>query len=215
MTVGLPQDAAGRFADAAFSGLAGMAAASDVVALGPGSDAARTWMSMSPVDPRTRPADGLDADGLNAMVGQRDAWRMASRRRSSRRIRANSAGSWKNRPPKYKRSACGGDRNAQATGVVVVLKGQGTIVTDGERVFVNATGNPGMATAGSGDVLTGLSRRFWPKGFAAFEAAQLAAHLHGRAGDLARDTIGEVSLIATDLLDFLPKAIRETHSTSA
>ena len=63
-----------------------------------------------------------------------------------------------------------------------------------------------------------FSRAFWlallAQGFAPFEAAQLAAFLHGRAGDLARDTIGEVSLIATDLLDFLPKAIRETHSTS-
>jgi len=81
--------------------------------------------------------------------------------------------------------------------LIVVLKGQGTIVTDGRGVYVNTTGNPGMATGGTGDVLTGL--------IAALLGQHLAPFL---AGDLARDQIGEVSLIATDLLDFLPPALR-------
>ena len=104
---------------------------------------------------------------------------------------------------------------AAQTGAVVVLKGKATLVTDGERVCVNDTGNPGMATAGSGDVLTGLLAALLAQGFGPFEAAQLAVNRHGRAGDLARDTIGEVSLIATDILDFLPKAIREVHADAS
>jgi ADP-dependent NAD(P)H-hydrate dehydratase len=93
--------------------------------------------------------------------------------------------------------------------LVVVLKGHGTIVTDGKRVYQNTTGNPGMATGGTGDVLTGLISAFVGQHLPAFEAAQLGVHVHGMAGDLARDQIGAVSLIATDLLDFLPAAIRQ------
>jgi NAD(P)H-hydrate epimerase len=88
------------------------------------------------------------------------------------------------------------------------LKGHRTIVTDGERVYENTTGNPGMATAGSGDVLTGLIAALLGQGLEPFAAAQLGAFLHGRAGDLARDKFGEISLIATDVLDFLPQAFR-------
>src|SRR5207248_3406279 len=93
--------------------------------------------------------------------------------------------------------------------LVLLLKGHGTIVTDGRRVYQNTTGNPGMATAGSGDVLTGLIAALLGQGLEAFAAAQLGVYLHGKAGDLARDELGEVSLIASDLLAYLP---REFHS---
>ena len=85
-----------------------------------------------------------------------------------------------------------------------------TIVTDGRRLYCNTTGNPGMATGGTGDVLTGLIAALIAQGLGAFDAAQLGVYLHGLAGDLARDEIGEVSLIASDLLTYLPKAIRTT-----
>ena len=65
-----------------------------------------------------------------------------------------------------------------------------------------------MATGGTGDVLTGLIAAFLGQGLDAFSAAQLGVHVHGLAGDLARDELGEVSLIATDLLDYLPSAIQ-------
>lgn len=93
--------------------------------------------------------------------------------------------------------------------VVLLLKGHHTIVTDGTQVYTNNTGNPGMATGGTGDILTGLIAAFIGQGFSPFDAAVLGAHVHGRAGDLAADALGMVSLIATDLLDHLPKAIRE------
>jgi hydroxyethylthiazole kinase-like uncharacterized protein yjeF len=92
--------------------------------------------------------------------------------------------------------------------LIVLLKGHQTVVTDGSRLYVNATGNPGMATAGSGDVLTGLIAALIGQGLAPFEAAQLGAHLHGLAGDLARDEFGEQGLIATDLIAYLPAAFK-------
>lgn len=101
-------------------------------------------------------------------------------------------------------------RFAAEHGVILVLKGQGTIVTDGTRLFVNATGNPGLATGGSGDVLAGLIAALLGQGLEAFAAAQLGVHLHGKAGDLAAEDVGEVSLIASDLLDYLPDAFRTT-----
>lgn len=95
---------------------------------------------------------------------------------------------------------------AQRHRCVVVLKGQGTIVTDGDRFCVNATGNPGMATGGSGDVLTGVVAALIGQGLAPFEAAQLAVHVHGLAGDLAAGRLGQLSLTAACLLDALPQA---------
>jgi NAD(P)H-hydrate epimerase len=99
-------------------------------------------------------------------------------------------------------------RFAAEHGVIVILKGYGTVVTDGRRVYVNTTGNPGMATGGTGDVLTGLIAALLGQGLEPFAAAQLGVHVHGLAGDLARDELGEVSLIASDLVEFLPHAFR-------
>ena len=93
--------------------------------------------------------------------------------------------------------------------VVLLLKGHRTIVTDGAQLTTNETGNPGMATGGTGDILTGVIAAFIGQGFSPFDAAMLGAHVHGRAGDLAAEVLGMVSLIASDLLDHLPKAIRE------
>jgi NAD(P)H-hydrate epimerase len=97
-------------------------------------------------------------------------------------------------------------------GVVVVLKGAGTVVTDGARVYVNPTGNPGMATGGAGDVLTGLTAALIGQRLPAFDAAVLGAWVHGRAGDLAAATLGQTGLTATDLIDHLPTAFRELES---
>jgi NAD(P)H-hydrate epimerase len=89
---------------------------------------------------------------------------------------------------------------------VLVLKGHRTLVADTERVYTNDTGNPGMATAGSGDVLTGVIAALIGQGLKRFEAAALGVHLHGLAGDLAAEALGQVSVMATDLIDFLPAA---------
>src|SRR5207245_10514991 len=99
-------------------------------------------------------------------------------------------------------------RFAAEHGIVLVLKGSGTIVTDGQRVYRNTTGNAGMATGGTGDVLTGLIAALLGQKLEPFAAAQLGVHIHGLAGDIARDELDEVSLIASDLLDYLPRALR-------
>jgi ADP-dependent NAD(P)H-hydrate dehydratase len=91
---------------------------------------------------------------------------------------------------------------------VVVLKGHRTVITDGKRSALNNTGNPGMATGGSGDTLTGIVTALICQGLAPFDAARLGVHLHGLAGDLAAAKLGQVSLIASDLLDYLPSAFQ-------
>jgi NAD(P)H-hydrate epimerase len=96
--------------------------------------------------------------------------------------------------------------------LVVVLKGHHTIITDGSRYALNQTGNPGMATGGAGDVLTGVITALVCQGLAPFDAARLGAHVHGLAGDLAAEKLGQTSLIASDLVDFLPAAFRVAAS---
>ena len=95
---------------------------------------------------------------------------------------------------------------AERPGVVLVLKGHQTLVTDAERAYVNTTGNPGMATGGSGDVLTGMIASFIGQGLNAFQAAQLGVFLHGLAGDVAAKNLGQHAMIATDLLNAMPHA---------
>jgi NAD(P)H-hydrate epimerase len=97
--------------------------------------------------------------------------------------------------------------------LTVVLKGYRTIVTDGDKVYENRSGNPGMATGGSGDVLTGMIATFLGQGFKPFEAASLGVYLHGLAGDLAAKKFGQISMIATDILDSLPTAITKFQRT--
>jgi ADP-dependent NAD(P)H-hydrate dehydratase len=95
---------------------------------------------------------------------------------------------------------------AKDNGGIVVLKGEGTVITDGDRVAINRTGNPGMATGGSGDVLTGLIAALLAQGMQPFEAAQLGAHVHGLAGDLAAAELSQPGMIASDLLHSLALA---------
>lgn len=97
---------------------------------------------------------------------------------------------------------------AREYNVTVVLKGPGSIVTDGRQIAVNSTGNSGMATGGSGDVLTGLIGSLLGQGMSPFAAAQLGVHLHGVTGDMAAEALGERAMIASDLLAMLPAAWR-------
>jgi NAD(P)H-hydrate epimerase len=94
---------------------------------------------------------------------------------------------------------------ASRSGAVVVLKGARTLVCDGERCFANSTGNPGMATGGTGDVLSGLLGALLAQGLEPFDAACLAVHVHGAAGDLVARRLSQSGLCAEDL----PLAIAE------
>lgn len=94
---------------------------------------------------------------------------------------------------------------------LVVLKGADTVITDGRNTTCNPSGTPGMATAGSGDVLTGMVAAFLAAGYPARMAARLACDLHGLAGEFACEALGEECMIASDLLMYLPKAFRLFH----
>ena len=89
-----------------------------------------------------------------------------------------------------------------------VLKGNETLVFDGRNVFKNTTGNPGMATAGSGDVLTGILLSFMGQGMNAFDASLCSVFVHGLAGDVKAKELGEYSLTASDIIEGLPQAFK-------
>lgn len=103
---------------------------------------------------------------------------------------------------------------AELSHSVVVLKGHETAVSNGQHTYINQTGNPGMASGGSGDVLSGVIAALAALGLVPFEAACLGVYLHGLAGDLAARKFGEVSMIATDIIDALPEAFR-SHAADA
>lgn len=93
--------------------------------------------------------------------------------------------------------------------ITVVLKGSGTIViSPNEEVYINTTGNPGMATAGSGDVLTGIITSLVGQNISTYESAVLGVYLHGLAGDLAKTEKGEYGMIARDILNNIPNSIK-------
>lgn len=92
--------------------------------------------------------------------------------------------------------------------VTLVLKGYRSVVAGGKKVYVNRTGNPGMAKGGSGDVLTGIIAAFLAQGLSSFEAASWGVYFHGRAGDLAVKEKGELGLLAGDIIKYLPKAFK-------
>jgi ADP-dependent NAD(P)H-hydrate dehydratase len=150
----------------------------------------------------------IDADGLNALVGQSD---LLSQRKNPVVLTPH--------PGEFARltnstiAQVQSDRVQRAVALaklsgelVVVLKGAGTVVTDGGRYYINTTGNPGMATGGTGDVLTGVITALLAQKLPPFDAAQLGVFIHGLSGDIARDQSGEIGLIAGDLVDALPDA---------
>jgi len=191
----------------------------DVLAVGPGMGVGRAQQDLVLAAVEQEKPLVLDADGLNNIAGL-DHW---PRRRACPIVLTPHPGELARligRPVaeiQADRQAVAlaeartwAEAAAQQRPLVLVLKGHGTIVTDGRRVYVNTTGNPGMATGGAGDVLTGLTAALLAQGIEPFTAAAMAVHLHGRSGDLAAAELSQPGMIATDLLDRLPQAIRET-----
>ncbi len=215
MTAPLPQGADGRLAGAAHDELVSLVRANTVAALGPGlGQSADVLRLLLAVLAQTTTPLVLDADALNNLAPHLDQLGPPGRPMVLTPHPGEFArltGSDIPTIQAHRRELA--MRFAAERGVVLVLKGQGTIVTDGRRVYVNGTGNPGMATGGTGDVLGGLIAALLAQGLEAFAAAQLGVYLHGLAGDLARDELGEVSLIASDLLSYLPRAF-QAHDRS-
>lgn len=146
-----------------------------------------------------------DADGINVLRGHRDILRG----RSNPTILTPHAGEFTRLG-----GVIGNDRMAAAMtlagdlGCVVLLKGHETCVTDGKTLYVNPTGNPGMAVGGSGDVLAGIITALLGQGLAPLEAAACGAWLHGAAGDLCAKALGQYGMLPTDMLNTLPRLLK-------
>ena len=97
---------------------------------------------------------------------------------------------------------------ARQLGVILLRKGHRTVITDGEKVYVNQSGNPGMAVGGSGDVLAGIIVSLIGQGLPPLEAAACGAWFHGRAGDLCAETMGMRGLLPTDMVNMLPRLLK-------
>lgn len=209
-TAALPCDGEGQLAHGASPLLKSHREAHDVIAIGPGlGQSAELSALLFELHANFARPMVIDADGINAFVGHLDKLGSPIGPRIitphpgelARLLHTDVKNVQSNRQTVAMELASEEE-------LIVVLKGHETLVTDGERVYRNNTGNPGMATGGTGDVLTGVIAALLGQGLTPFDAAQLGVYVHGVAGDLARDQIGEVSLIATDLLDFLPPALR-------
>jgi len=211
----VPETSDGALSLAAEDLLLDAARGFSAIALGPGiGQHPETAQLARKLAARTEQPLVLDADGLNAFAGR--AWQFGRRTLplvitphagEMARLTGTSAGAVQERREAI---AIG---FAQEKACVVVLKGCRTVVTDGHRTYVNSTGNPGMATGGSGDVLTGVIASLIGQGLPPYDAAKLGSYVHGLAGDIAADEVGETSLIATDILASLQAAFRK-HAAS-
>jgi NAD(P)H-hydrate epimerase len=188
----------------------------DVIAIGPGITQNRSTQALArKVILRINRPLVIDADGINALIGHLDLLRVTSYALRVTRVLTPHPGemarllgiSVSKVQSKRKEIA---QRFAKDHKVTVVLKGHDTVVADQNRLYINKTGNPGMATAGSGDVLTGMIAAFLGQGLAAFAAAKYAVYLHGLAGDLAAGEKTQISLIASDIIDKISEAIKRS-----
>ena len=97
---------------------------------------------------------------------------------------------------------------ARELGCIVLLKGHETVITDGQRCYINHTGNPGMAVGGSGDVLAGMIVSLLGQGLKPLEAAACGAWLHGAAGDLCAADMGQYGMLPSDMVEALPRLLK-------
>lgn len=155
----------------------------------------------------------IDADGINALAGQMQRfktkntgtkdWIITPHAGEMARLARISIENIKKNREQFVRNF------AREHKVTLVLKGQKTLVADkAGNLYANKTGNPGMATAGSGDVLSGIIAAFLGQGLSNFAAAKYAVYLHGLAGDLAAKEKTQLGMIASDITAKIPEAIK-------
>ena len=217
MTRGLSETSAGTFGKDAVEAALSLAAHGTAAAIGPGlggADTADTREFVREFVSRCSVPLVIDADALNCLALEPDWGVSAIKSRTAATILTPHPGEM-GRLLGTDTKAVQADRRAaveravQNYGCVVLLKGARTLIASPDgRLAVNTTGNPGMATGGAGDVLTGILATLLGTETPAWEAAAIGAYLHGLAGDLAAAKQGgPAGLIATDLIDFLPAAI--------
>lgn len=218
MTFPLPQTRSGTLARAAKEKILEFSKGFDVIVIGPGlSQHPDTKALIADLLPEINLPIVIDADGLNAIVGRFDLLNDAKNDvvltphpgELARLMNLKSSVEIQDNRIKIAREFINVIRQNGENDIVLVLKGNKTIVINHNNIYINTTGNPGMASAGSGDVLSGVVGSLIGQGFPAFRAAQLGVYIHGLAGDLAAREKGEISMIATDIIDCLPDAFAE------
>ena len=229
MTEPLSETNAGSIAKEALEDFNRLAESKTVLAIGPGiSRHPSTADFVREVVTKSQKPIVLDADGLNAFEGRSKDLNRGDRRHNGENEKASTLvltphpGEMARLTglsiPAIHRDRVNVARSfAQDYQLILVLKGDRTIVANPEgEAWVNTTGNPGMATGGTGDILTGIIAGMLaqnPK--RAFLAVLAAVYLHGLAGDVAEETTGEQSLVATDLITALPEAFRRLRAQAA
>ncbi|MFH0926550.1 MAG: NAD(P)H-hydrate dehydratase [bacterium] len=183
----------------------------DALAIGPGlSTNEETMKLVKELISKINIPTVIDADGLNALAAEWDLVKknkllpiMTPHPGEMARLLKTSIGDIQTNRLKLTREA------ANKYGAYIALKGAGTIISDpqGKNAWVNPTGNPGMSSGGTGDVLTGIIGGLLAQGISKEKAALGGVYLHGLAGDLACKDKGEISLIATDIISYIPVAI--------
>ena len=211
MTEALAEDSSGRISGRGINAVVKLCGENDVLAFGPGvgiSNGIRTILEKLIEQEGVKLV--IDADGLNNLAKIKN-W---PKKLKADVILTPHPGEMKRLWSGLSREVLAEDRIIQATelakktNATVVLKGAGTVVSDGEKIYTNTTGNPGMATAGSGDVLTGVITALVGQGLDDFDACVLGVYIHGLAGDLAAERVGQVSLVATDIIESLCGAFK-------
>lgn len=147
----------------------------------------------------------LDADGINVIASHKDILRG----RTNPTILTPHAGEFARLGGSVSRNRqAAAEERAASFGCIMLLKGSGTVITDGRNTYINPTGNPGMAVGGSGDVLSGIIVSLLGQGIEPLEAAACGAWLHGAAGDLCADEMGQYGMLPTDMVNILPRLLK-------
>ncbi|HEX4123293.1 MAG TPA: NAD(P)H-hydrate dehydratase [Tepidisphaeraceae bacterium] len=190
------------------------AAAADAVVVGPGlGDSASAMSRLKRLVRMTKPMV-VDADGLNMLAAQKK-WPAYFKATA---VLTPHPGEMKRLGKLIRRTEVPTDdagridiatAAAKAFGQTVVLKGARTVVTDGKQLYLNTTGDSSLSKAGTGDVLSGIVGTLLAQKVEPFFAAAIATYLHGRAGELAGQRLGQRCVLAMDVIDALPEAIRE------
>lgn len=216
LTTSIHHHADGTYSESSIAEVIELAKTANAIAIGPGlghrKDVATLVSSLLRAVPETPVV--VDADGLNVLA----PWSEAFAARVAPLVLTPHPGEFSRltREPVARIQA---DRAglaqafAKQHSVILALKGHETLVTDGVRLYKNTTGNPGMATGGSGDVLTGLLAALLATGMPAYEATVQSVWIHGRAGDRAAVERSQTALNAWDLVESLPTVFRELESS--
>ena len=205
MVMPMAEDKAGRLSLQAAPALAQLLAKADACLIGPGLGRSEELDALvAALVGEARCPVVLDADGITAMAGHIDRLREAAcplilTPHDGEFLRLSPSAALP--PADFDTRADRAMMLARQLGAVVLLKGYRTAITDGKRLYRNETGNPGMATGGSGDVLAGMLVSLLGQGLAPLEAAAAAAWLHGAAGDRCAAERGEYGMTPSDLID--------------